>query len=108
MERKRYDLEFKKMIVDKGSEIGNITAVARQHDLDPNMVLRWARELKRKDLDQLDGSALKQAAFVPTAADYAALEKEHEKLKKLYAEQALEREILRDLLKKTNPSLRIK
>ena len=34
-----------------------------------------------------------------TTADYTALEKEHEKLKKLYAEQALEREILRDLLK---------
>lgn len=96
------------MVVAKGQEIGNMTAVARQHDLDPKMVLRWARELKRKDLDELDGAALKQAAFVPTAADYAALEKEHEKLKKLYAEQALEREILRDLLKKTNPHLRIK
>jgi len=108
MERKRYDLNFKKTVVAKGQEIGNMTAVARQHDLDPKMVLRWARELKRKDLDELDGASLKHAAFVPTAADYAVLEKEHEKLKKLYAEQALEREILRDLLKKTNPHLRIK
>lgn len=108
MERKRYDLNFKKMVVAKGQEIGNLTAVARQHDLDPKMVLRWAKQLKRKDLESLDGSALKHAAFVPTAADYAALEKEHEKLKKLYAEQALEREILRDLVKKTNPHLRIK
>ncbi|AZK44860.1 transposase [Paenibacillus lentus] len=108
MERKRYDLNFKKKVVSKGHEIGNMTAVARQHDLDPKMVLRWARELKRKDLDELDGDALKHASFVPTASDYAALEKEHEKLKKLYAEQALEREILRDLLKKTNPHLRIK
>lgn len=108
MERKRYDLDFKKMVVAKGEEIGNMTAVARQHDLDPKMVLRWARQLKRKDLEQLDGAALKCAAFIPSAADYAALEKEHEKLKKLYAEQALEREILRDLLKKTNPHLRIK
>ncbi|MFC0560936.1 hypothetical protein [Halalkalibacter alkalisediminis] len=64
------------------------------------MVLRWARELERTSLDQLDGTRYKQAAFVPTASDYAALEKEHEKIKKLYAEQALEREILRDLLKK--------
>jgi len=108
MERKRYDLNFKKMVVAKGREIGNMTAVARQHDLDPKMVLRWAKQLKRKDLEDLDGAALKHATFVPTAADYAALEKEHEKLKKLYAEQALEREILRDLVKKTNPHLRIK
>lgn len=108
MNRKRYDLDFKRMVVAKGKEIGNMTAVARQHELDPKMVLRWARELDRKDIDQLDGTSLKQAAFIPTAADYATLEKEHEKLKKLYAEQALEREILRDLLKKTNPHLRIK
>ena len=108
MERKRYDLNYKKMVVSKSREIGNMTAVARQHDLDPKMVLRWAKQLKRKDIGELDGAAFKHAAFVPTAADYAALEKEHEKLKKLYAEQALEREILRDLVKKTNPHLRIK
>jgi transposase-like protein len=98
MTRKQYDLNFKKMIVGKGKEIGNMTAVPRQHELDPKMVLRWARELKRKDLDQLDGTSVKQANFVPTAEDYSQLEKELEKLKKLYAEQALEREILKDLL----------
>lgn len=108
MTRKQYDLNFKKMIVAKGKEIGNLTAVARQHELDPKMVIRWAKQLQRKDLDQLDGTSVKQAKFVPTAEDYAQLDKEHEKLKKLYAEQALEREILRDLLKKTNPHLRIK
>ncbi|MCY9511944.1 hypothetical protein M5W68_17380 [Paenibacillus larvae] len=86
------------MIVGKGKEIGNMTAVPRQHELDPKMVLRWTRELKRKDLDQLDGTSVKQAKFVPTAEDYSQLEKELEKLKKLYAEQALEREILKDLL----------
>ncbi|WP_096761266.1 transposase, partial [Paenibacillus larvae] len=108
MKRKRYELDFKRMVVAKGKEIGNMTAVARQHELDPKMVIRWARELDRKDIGQLDGTSLKQAAYVRTAADYAALAKEHEKLKKLYAEQALEREILRDLVKKTNPHLRIK
>jgi Transposase. len=108
MKKKQYDLNFKKMVVAKGKEIGNMTAVARQHELDPKMVLRWARELNRKDLDQLDGTSIKQAQFVPTAADYAELAKENEKLKKLYAEQALERDILKDLLKKTNPHLRIK
>ena len=86
------------MIVAKGKEIGNMTAVARQHELDPKMVLRWARELKRKDLDQLDVTGVKQVKFVPTAEDYVWLEKENEKLKKLYAEQALERDILKDLL----------
>ena len=45
-----------------------MTAVARQHELDPKMVLRWAKELSRPDLEQLDGSALKQSAFIPTAS----------------------------------------
>jgi transposase-like protein len=108
MERNQYDLKFKRSIVNKGIEIGNMTAVARQHELDPKMVLRWARELKRKDVDQLDGDSKKQPKFVPTTEDYVQLEKELERMKKLYAEQALEREILKDLLKKTNPHLRIK
>jgi transposase-like protein len=108
MNRKQYDLEFKLNIIQKGKEIGNMTAVARQHDLDPKMVLRWARELNRKDVDKLDSSSKRQAAFIPTSDDYKQLERENEKLKKLLAEQALEREILKDLLKKTNPNLRIK
>lgn len=108
MKKKQYDLNFKKTVVAKGKEIGNMTAVARQHELDPKMVLRWARELDRKDIDQMDGKSIKTAKFVPTAEDYAQLEKENEKLKKLFAEQALERDILKDLLKKTNPHLRIK
>lgn len=41
-----------------------------------------------------------QAKFVPTAEDYAQLEKENEKLKKFFAEQAIERDILKDILKK--------
>lgn len=108
MKRKQFDLNFKKMIVQKGREIGNLTAVARQHELDPKMVIRWASQLKRKDLDQLDGDSKRQAKFIPTAQDYAQLEIEFEKMKKLYAEQALEKEILRDLLKKKDPHLRIK
>ncbi|NTZ19502.1 hypothetical protein EXW96_18610 [Paenibacillus sp. JMULE4] len=86
MMRNQYDLNFKKSIVSKGLENGNMTAVARQHELDPKMVLRWARELKRKDIDQLDGDGKKQPKYVPTAEDYAQLEKELERMKKLYAE----------------------
>lgn len=108
MKKQQFDLDFKKKVVAKGKEVGNMTAAARQHELDPKMVLRWAKELERKDIDGLDGTTIKQAKFVPTAEDYAQLEKENEKLKKLFAEQALERDILKDLLKKTNPHLRIK
>lgn len=108
MKRKQYDLNFKMDIIRKGKEIGNFTAVARQHELDPKMVLRWVRDLNRKDVDKLDGDSKRQAQFIPTCNDYKELEMENEKLKKIVGEQALERAILKDLLKKTNPSLRIK
>lgn len=108
MKKRQFDLAFKKMVVAKGREVGNYSAVARQYDLDPKMVLRWAKQLDRPDNDQLDGATIKQTRFVPTPEDYAQLQKENEKLKKLFAEQALERDILKDLLKKTNPHLRIK
>ncbi|AQT86352.1 transposase [Paenibacillus larvae subsp. larvae] len=90
--------EFQKNDRWQGKRNWQYDGYRRQHELDPKMVLRWTRELKRKDLDQLDGTSVKQAKFVPTAEDYSQLEKELEKLKKLYAEQALEREILKDLL----------
>ena len=45
-----------------------------------------------------------QAHERPTPATNA----ENEKLKKIVGEQALERAILKDLLKKTDPTLRIK
>jgi hypothetical protein len=108
MKRVQYDLNFKMDIIRKGKEIGNFTVVARQHELDPKMVLRWARELKRIDVDKLDGASKRQAQFIPTAEDFKKIEHENGILKKLLAEQSLEREILKDLLKKTNPNLRIK
>jgi transposase-like protein len=70
MKRVQYDLDFKLNIIQKGKEIGNLSAVARQHDLDPKMVLKWERDLKRKDVDKLDGSSKRQAAFIPSPTDY--------------------------------------
>ncbi|KAE9055706.1 hypothetical protein PF010_g32050 [Phytophthora fragariae] len=36
MKKQQYDLNFKKMVVAKGKKIGNMTVVARQHELDPS------------------------------------------------------------------------
>lgn len=88
--RKQYDSNFKKMVVAKGRKIGNISAAARQYGLAPKLVLRWAKDHRTTNL----------LTFVPTARDYATLEKENERLKKLYADAALEREFLRDELDK--------
>ncbi|NHN34351.1 hypothetical protein [Paenibacillus agricola] len=76
MKRVQYNLNFKMEIIRKGKESGNFTAVARQHELDPEMVLRWAKELNSKDVDQLDGASKRQAAFIPTAEDFKQMEHE--------------------------------
>lgn len=35
MKKRPFDPAFKKMVMAKGREVGNFSAVARQHELDP-------------------------------------------------------------------------
>lgn len=104
MQRKRYTQEFKDQIVKESLEVGNAAIVARKHDLSANMVNRWVREHRNPSkigysLGYANGSHSQSAK---------ALESENEKLKKLLGEKDLEIAILKDLVKKTNPQLKIK
>lgn len=87
-------------VIRKGKEVGNFTAVARQYVLDPKMVIRWAKELNRMNVDKVDGTSKRLGQFIPTPNDYKELEQEIEKLKKIVGEQTMERAILKELLKK--------
>ncbi|WP_094545532.1 transposase [Petroclostridium xylanilyticum] len=99
MQRKKYTAEFKAQVIKEALETGNNSVVARRYELNSNMVSRWVREAKNNSpiglggsIEQLHGSLeAKQAAV------------ENEQFKKLLGEKELENQILRDLLKKTNP-----
>ena len=107
MQRKRYSQEFKDQIVKESLEVGNAAIVARKNDLSANMVSRWVREHKNQN-----NIGIRIGAIPVRIGSYnqsaKALESENEKLKKLLGEKDLEIAILKDLVKKTNPQLKIK
>jgi transposase-like protein len=95
MQRNTYTPEFKQQIIKEAIETGNCTIVARRYDVNPNVLARWVREYKN------NGSISSSV----TNPDNRQVEVENEKLKKLLGEKELENQILRDLIKKSNPHL---
>ena len=113
MERRNFSAQFKQQVVRECAETGNVSLVARKHDLNANMVRRWQKQLNQ-GCGKVPGKTKGVATHVTPEelrqlnADRSELASENEQLKKALAGQALENHILRDLLKKANPHLRIK
>jgi transposase len=106
MKRNRYTQKFKQQIVREAAEVGNAAQVARRHDLNPKMVYQWIKQSKHRDWQVTPAGAKKVAAYTPTAEELRAIEEENDKLKRLLGEKDLEIEILRDLVKKVDPTYR--
>jgi transposase len=47
MERRKFSAEFKQQVVRECLETGNISVVARRHDLRPNLVRKWVRQYRQ-------------------------------------------------------------
>jgi len=106
MKRKKYSPEFKLKVVKEAIETGNNSLVARNHQLGSSMVSRWVRQYKAVgESNFLAGKTSNQQwnnkPF--TEKEKKELAQENDRLKKLLGEKDLEIEILRDLLKKTDP-----
>ncbi len=99
MQRKNYSPEFKQQVIKEAREVGNRSLVARKYDIAHSIVNKWVR-----------GSGSNGASHTapPMPQDHKQILVENEQLKKLLGKKELEIEILRDLLKKTNPHLKIK
>ncbi|WP_461039868.1 transposase, partial [Tepidimicrobium xylanilyticum] len=95
---KRYPEEFKRQIIKEVEETGNATLVARRHDLVPGTVTRWVRESKKEN-------GLIPNYNYSNNINAKSLEEENEQLKKLLGEKDLEIAILKDLLKKNEPTI---
>ncbi|KEO83696.1 transposase [Tumebacillus flagellatus] len=87
-------------------EVGNAAQVARRHEITANMVYRWMKQSKHQDFKQARPEAKKVAPFTPSMEEYRAIEEENDKLKRILGEKDLEIEILRDLVKKVDPTYR--
>lgn len=106
MQRKRHTQEFKQQLVREAAEAGNQSQVARRHGIDPKMLNRRIREAKHRGWQDAAPDAKRVNTYIPTAKEFQEVEKENDKLKRLLGEKDLEIEILRDLIKKTNPAFR--
>ena len=107
MPKTRYTDDFKEKIVKEVLETGNMSLVARNHQISLTTVQQWVGNYKKY------GSVSKKSTKIHTGSnnvlsknnDYLKLEKENDMLKKLLGEKELENLILKDLVKKTNPHL---
>lgn len=97
MARTYYSDEQKKRIVREALETGNAAAVARRHEINPNLIYRWIK--KQREADGTARSANKRSQALSKQRE---LERENSQLKTLLGEKELEIAILRDLVKKTN------
>lgn len=113
MQRRNFTPQFKQQIVRECSETGNISLVARKHDINSNLIRRWVKQVNQND-GKMPGSVKGVATHITPEeirqlnTERSELTTEVDQLRKALADQALENSILRDLLKKANPHLRIK
>jgi len=113
MTRKQYTPEQKLQIIQiikEALETGNASIVTRRYDISASLVGKWVRRYKRERNDVPGGEKQQKTCnkYPVTIEEHKRMISENEKLKKLLGEKELEIEILRDLLKKTNPNLLIK
>lgn len=105
---KQYTMEFKEKVVKESLETGNVYLVARRYDISPSTIHQWVDNYNKhgaiskrninKEIPRTQNK-LQSNLTDPSQA------KENEALKKLLGEKELEIQILKDLLKKTNPHL---
>jgi len=113
MERRNFSTQFKQQIVRECEETGNVSLVGRKHELNANMIRRWVKQASQRG-GKMPGKTKGVATHVTPEelrsmnAEREELALENEKMKKALGEQALEIAILRDLVKKANPHVRIK
>ena len=79
-----------------------VSEVCRKRNVNPNTFYKWKAKY---DESGVDGLAPK--VIMTVTSKEAELRKENEELKKLLGEKELAIKIYRDLLKRTNPSLKI-
>ncbi|MDQ0188377.1 transposase [Alicyclobacillus cycloheptanicus] len=93
MERRNFSVQFKQQIVRECSETGNVSLVARKHDLNANMVRRWIKQVNgsAKSSPKTRGKVTHAAAEEMQAlqAEQQQLIAENERMKKTMGEQAL-------------------
>lgn len=100
MKGKPYTDEFKEQLLKEVDDTGNMTLVARNHNIPASTINTWVKN--RKILGRSDSARGPKSSSFNSNNYNKEIEKENDQLKKLLGEKDLEIAILKDLLKKTN------
>ena len=99
---KKFTVEQKlSAIKDYEAEV-RVAEICRKHNINPNTFYKWKAKYEESGVDGLTPKVVSDIT-----SKEAELRRENEELKKLLGEKELAIKIYKDLLKKTNPSLKI-
>jgi transposase-like protein len=109
MRGKTYTKELKEEILREVKEVGNVSLVARRHGISKSTISTWIKDSKNKDEIKIKpGRKALVEGEKELEKELTDVTKENDQLKKLLGEKDLEIAILKDLIKKANPQLKIK
>jgi len=109
MRGKTYTKELKEEILREVREVGNVSLVSRRHGISKSTIFTWIRKSKnRNEIKVKPGRKALVEGEKELEYELTEVTKENDQLKKLLGEKDLEIAILKDLIKKSNPQLKIK
>lgn len=109
MKGKSFTKELKEEILREVKEVGNVSLVSRRHGISKSTIFTWIKNSKTKDEIKIKpGRKALVEGDNELESELTEITKENDKLKKILGEKDLEIAILRDLIKKANPQLKIK
>ncbi|MCW6077974.1 transposase [Clostridium sporogenes] len=109
MRRRNYTKELKESILNEVKEVGNVSLVARKHGISQSTIRTWIKKSKQKyEIKVKPGRKALIEGQNNFEKEISEITQENDTLKKILGEKDLEIAILKDLIKKASPQLKIK
>jgi transposase-like protein len=102
MAQKQYSQEFKEQVIKECNDVGNVSLVARRHDISSNTIYAWISATKKRgSVKPLPRNEAKRLSEIEKRLESTS--KENTTLKRLLGEKELELAVLRELRDTVNP-----
>jgi transposase len=109
MKGRTFTKDLKEEILREVKEVENVSLVARRHGISKSTIFTWIKGSNNKDeIKVKPGRKALVEGDSKLESEITEVTKENDQLKKLLGEKDLEISILKDLIKKSNPQLKIK
>lgn len=109
MKGRSYTKELKEEILREVQEVGNVSLVSRKHGISKSTIFTWIKQSDKKDeIKVKPGRKTLVEGEKELKNELTEITQENDKLKRILGEKDLEIAILKELIKKSNPQLKIK